>query len=673
MDNKIKLILDNSGQIKTAYKNFNLYQGAVGTVGIEIHVPREMLNAPMVADDNTVIGSNAVTIYSTTISETGKRITSAAEQCYFLRKENKDNIEYWVFTRATGLPKEFLRYPGDLEICASIFKLYTADDGTTKLESRSKMQVFKMAVLPNPDGNFDPDYEPSELTALYDLLNSTILSQNEIYGSEGKAGTVNKTPAVNLSTLDQNKADRAETVLKYDLRKPLPKNIAYNKNGYKTPGVLFMNETHTVPTDVAPAINLETVIGALLVGNITPDVEHPELSAWQNEIFYHEKGNSARKIKLDISQLKESGVITTLEVGDWKVQNYAWFDTVSQQILALDKRIQNLEKDYVSKELNVDPLEEKEEFEVTETGALQQITTKRDICTGEKSTVTVTPIPVTDDKARLVLPQEIQSLRQLLKWQATLSGEALNYVVDLRDLPTGETQSEAVQNFLTAKYKEVTETPDTILDQVTLHDEVLAMAFRWYENNQAWVLSQGSLAGKATNNIYDKNGNLTEQGNVGGVVGSDREGHIFFETNGEGSLIGYDALKQRGLNNAQAIADETENRQTAMSIEAETRASADAAINAIIGVLSELTTGQKDTLVNALNSLKTETNANAAAILTEAEARTGADSNLQSQIDNTVKLGDTDQDIAGTKNFIGEFQINGGLIKYDAVNDKFII
>ena len=660
--NTIKLILDNSGQIKCAEKNFNVYQGLVGTVGIEIYVPREMLSAPMTAEDDTVLGQNTVTIYATTITETGKRVTSEAYQCVYLRKENKANVEYWVFTRVTGLPAAFLRYAGDLNICASIFKTYT-DNGETKFESRSKMQMFTVAVLANPDGNLDPEYEPSELTALYDLLNTRILAQEEIYGSAGKAGTVSKTPATNLTTLEANKANKLETVLKYDLREqPLPDYLTYNKNGYKTAGVLFMNETHTVPTDVRPAINLETVTGALLVSNLYPDVEHPEQYAWQNEIFYHEKGNSARKIKLDISQFQQTGTITTVEVGDWKVQNYAWFDTTSQQIISLGNRISALEADYVSKALNILPLEEKEEFAVTNTGAFQQTTTKRDIRTGEKSTVTVTPIPVVEGQARLILPQEIQSLRQLLHWQETLSGEALNYVVDLSDLPQADVQSTTMQNYLTAKYQSVTQTPDTILDQVTIHDEVLGMAFRWYENSMAWVLSSGSLAAKATNNIYTNN-TLTEQGNVGGSVGSNKEGHIFYETNGEGALNGYDALKQRGLANQQAIADEVTNRQNAVSSEAATRAAADTAIETIIGVLSNLSTTDKTTLVAAINSLKTESNTNAAAISAVADRVT--------TLENTTVKTTGNQSIDGEKNFVGSFKINGGAITYNAQTETF--
>ncbi len=663
MDNTIKLILDDSGQIKDARLNFRLYQGAVGAVGIEIYVPRNMLNAPLVANDDTVISSNSVTIYSVATSQTGKTVTSAAEQCVFLRKENKDGIEYWVFTRVSGLPKEFLMYAGELKICASIFKLYKDDQDNLKLQSRSKMQMFRVQVLENPDGDLAPEYDADEMTALYETLNAILESQSDIYGADGQAGTTKNTPAVNLTTLNQNKAERLETVLKYDIGKELPPYISYTKAGYKTAGILFMNETFTVPTDVAPAINLETVKGALLVANLYKDIENPTTIAWQNEIFYHEKGNCTRKIKLDISQFEQDGTITAIEVGDWKVQNYAWFDTTSQQIISLGNRVSALEADYVSKALNILPLEEKEEFAVTETGAFTQTTTKRDIRTGEKTTTTVTPIPVVEGKARLFLPQEIQALRQLLHWQETLSGEALNYIVDLSDMPVGyPVASETMQNYLNAKYQTVTATPDTILDQVTLHDEVLGMAFRWYENTEEWVQSQGSLAAKATNNVYT-NGTLSEQGNVGGIVGSNKEGYIFLEANGEAALNGYDALKQRGLNNQQAIADEVANRQAAITAEAAARAAEDAAINAIIGVLANLSTSDKTTLVAAINSLKTESNTNAAAISALADRVSALETN-------TVKI-TGNQQIDGEKNFIGSFKINGAGITYDGQTDTF--
>ncbi len=638
MNNKIKLILDESGQIKKASKSFNLYQNSVATVGLELYVPRQMLNAPMVADDNTVIGSNSVTIYAVAISETGKRITSPAEQCVFSHKEEFDGIEYWVFTRATGLPKEFLRYAGDLTICASICRIYTADDGSTKLEGRSKMQMFMTQVLPSPDSNLDPDFEASELTALYDLLNSTIIENEAIYGDKGKTGTIHANPAVNLSTLEDAKSNRTETVLKFDLKDKLPKHITYNKNGYKTVGVYFMNETFTVPTDVVPVLNLETVMGSLLVINIAPDVEQPGTIAWQNELFHHERGIASRKIKLDISLYKETGAISVLDIGEWKIQNYAWYDATAKRFGKVENCIKNLQDDYVSKLLNEAPLNEKEEFTVSETGALQQTTTHRDIRTGEKTTTTATPIPVKEGQPRLFLPQEKQTLDELRAWMESLSGEALNYIVDLRDIPLDPTESETVQNFLMEKYKTVTATPDTIFDQATLHDENLGVVYRWYKNLNQWVLSQGSLTGKATNNMYDENCILTTQGNVGGVTGSNKEGYIFYEINGEGALNGYDALKQQTKNNAQAIADEIANRQLVMQTESEARANEDAAIKDIIGVLSTLTTSQKDTLVNAINSLKTDVNTNAANILAQSENKADRDNPEQSIQANQVNL-----------------------------------
>jgi hypothetical protein len=259
------------------------------------------------------------------------------------------------------------------------------------------------------------------------------------------------------------------------------------------------------------------------------------------------------------------------------------------------------------------------EGEVTDTGAYQETVTTRDIKTGEVATIVKTTIPVTDIKARLFLPEDIGTLREVKEWKDANNGEALNYNADLSDIPNGgDENQQAVQNYLTAKYEALAGDTD-ILDQTTLHDESLGVAYRWYTNDGKWFVSFGSISSTATNDTHNEDGNIVEAGVVGSVKGSDSKGKVFVESDASMSVVGFDDLETEDINNANAIAEEKTNRQTAIINEATERANADIAIRNLIGVLSSLTTQQKSNIVEAINELVTVvgTKANTSAIPTD--------------------------------------------------------
>ena len=341
--NTIKLILDEnaSGQIKTAVKNFNVYQGAVGTVGIEIYVPRNMLNSPMVDNDGQFVGSNAVTIYAAAITETGKTVTTAAEQCYFLRKEIVDGIEYYVFTRVSGLPQSFLRYAGTLTICASVFKTYEAGDGSIKLENRSKMQKFAVTVLDNPDSESNLEYEASDEVSRQ--LENALEALELIYGGENASGTITAPSPVNLSTLKTNKAELLETMLKYDAVNEygliLSRGLDYTQDGYKTLGVAFYNATCNVPGVSGSPENHNGMIIATNHRNGTNCL-------YQDEVFICENSIYQRTLTLDVG---ETHLPMPNNNTAWKTIYASWLETATEHADTKIPRVMDAHQNNIAK------------------------------------------------------------------------------------------------------------------------------------------------------------------------------------------------------------------------------------------------------------------------------------------------------------------------------------
>lgn len=240
-------------------------------------------------------------------------------------------------------------------------------------------------------------------------------------------------------------------------------------------------------------------------------------------------------------------------------------DPENDEDLATKSYVDSAAGDAVLKANNATPLVSDETFAVNDSGALIQTQQTIDIRTGQAQTPvvrTAIPVPVTNTAARLFLVQEQESLQDLITWKQSFNSEGINFEVDLSGVPSGETSSSTVQSYLTSVYQQAAGVTTEPIDQTTLTDESLGLQYKWYINSHEWYLSKGSGVAQATNNIYT-DGAITTHGSFGYVVGSNQNGEIFVESNGEMSLNGYDELVVADTNNANAISEETANRTAA--------------------------------------------------------------------------------------------------------------
>ena len=538
--NTITMILSESGKIADLKKDFPLYQGSFQNKLLDVLVPTSILtsklNSQYIGSDGFIQSQNGV--YTSTkigmiyLKRNGALETSQSYYMRYLKNITYNGIQYALYERK--MPRDFTLFNGQGEnaprLVVNVVNILnnitetTNDDGTTTKNVNEPTileiittQTCSLDVLPSSTLDTDETIEPTDLELLEAQVNSLLEEM-------------------------PNKSNRNETVLKYNIADTLPVDIVYNKDGRKTQGVHFYNETFSVPMPNGETSN-ET--GTIMVFGVKSSDDGSVF--YQDEIFNFSTGIMQRTLTLS------NGDYSLIVSSDWIIPNKDWLDYIESEtkkrLDALDKRITTntnditaLKKDYVSKSTNTTPLVSDETFSVSQTGALVQQQTTFDIRTGATATKEKIAIPVTNTKARLFLVQEQESLQDLIRWQASLKSQGLNYQVDLSGVPEGETSSQEVQQYLTNLYHTSSGISTEPLDQTTLTDENLSKSYIYYINNEQWFLHQESIA-SATNNVYDEEGNLTQKGANGVIVGSSLKFYAFVETNGEVTINGLDDLE----------------------------------------------------------------------------------------------------------------------------------
>ena len=561
--NTITIILSESGRIADLKKDFPLYQGSFQNKLLDVLVPTSILtpklNSQYIGSDGFIQSQNgvytAIKIGMIYLKRNGALETSQSYYMRYLTTLTYNGIQYALYERK--MPRDFTLFNGQGEnaptlvvnvvnILNNITETTNTDGTTTKNVNEPTIleiittQTCSLDVLPSSTLDTDETIEPTDFELLEAQTNSLLKEM-------------------------PNKSNRNETVLKYNISNILPVDIVYNKEGRKSQGVEFYNETFDIPM-ANGGVSSET--GTIMVFNVKSSDDGSVF--YQDEIFTFSTGVMQRTLTLS------SEDYSLIVASDWTIPNKEWLDylesetqkqlntlnkKIDDNVTSLNKKItqntadiNSLKKDYVSKETNTTPLVSEEKFSVSKTGALVQEETTFDIRTGAKSVKEKIAIPVTNTKARLFLVQEQESLQDLIRWQASLKNQGLNYQVDLSGVPEGETSSQEVQEYLTNLYYTTSGLTTEPLDQTTLTDESLDKSYIYYINNKQWFLHQTSIS-KATNNMYDEEGTLIQKGSSGAIVGSSLKFYAFVETNGEVTINGLDELETIAKAKQDAITD----------------------------------------------------------------------------------------------------------------------
>ena len=136
------------------------------------------------------------------------------------------------------------------------------------------------------------------------------------------------------------------------------------------------------------------------------------------------------------------------------------------------------------------------------------------------------PLPVASaSRAGVMNTATYVNLQELNTKVESLMNTTITYIVTLpNDTPT---QIE-ITNAYTTAYPTA---PNPPLDGTTVIDQTRQLFYRWVKNGQIWIKTSGFMPSQFTNET------------LGTIKGSTTEGQIQAETDGTGSLVGYDALK----------------------------------------------------------------------------------------------------------------------------------
>lgn len=377
----MQIVIGKNGNVANAPKDFNLYLGGYGNVEIAVAVPIDLLGGFEVGENQSIQTMVKVGLKWTT-DEGDMGQTQALNLELAPERDYEDNgTQYRVFVGAC--PQVFTAQTGRQKLVCNIVNSLI-DGENADIQSLTTTAEIPFLVLPSAVLKGQIIQEQEEINELEqvqgavnslisetDILKNTKLdkqsdietvytinadgeqtqvpySQNPQEGAivqRGANGAVktgiptedeDATPKKYVDDYNagqdeiiQDKADKVETVLKYNVASVLPNGVEYNKNGYKTPGVLFSGETFAIPFYTGQLPQNET--GAVRVFNVR-DFAQSETQKYQDEIFEFKGGNAMRTILIDF---EDGGNPVVLEVGAWGNVCQELFDDIDNRINGL--------------------------------------------------------------------------------------------------------------------------------------------------------------------------------------------------------------------------------------------------------------------------------------------------------------------------------------------------
>lgn len=316
--NKITIILKESGTIAELKKNFNIYQNSSQNVLLNILVPKPLVEGKFSAQftngDGQVVENGvytAVKIGMVYIDNSGKYGKSETYFVRYLKEIKTSEGEFYVYERI--MPSVFTRVAGVGTFAPKmVINVMNILNSQTELEDGTinenptvltliTTQECRIDIEPSTNLDVEPEVDATELELL--------------------EGRVNE-----LTAEMEKKVDGDYIVQKYNLEEEIPENIHYEKDGFKTKGVRFYNETFTVPINDKEVASKS---GEIYVSNVR---QHGTELYWilQDEVFHYDAGMAVRTLVINAVQASINQY-TTMSVGEWQLVNQDYLDSIKSQ------------------------------------------------------------------------------------------------------------------------------------------------------------------------------------------------------------------------------------------------------------------------------------------------------------------------------------------------------
>lgn len=293
--NIITIILKESGSIAELKKDFKVYQKSINNILLDVLVPESLVESQLhtqyVDAEGFETKSGIYTackigaIYTESDGTIGK---TTSYYLRFMKKIKTPERAFLLYERV--LPNELIKVAGTGE---NAVKLIINVDNILKeqddfhqptLVSRLTSQICHLEVEESESLDNDEEIEETSELELLSAQVNTLL--DEI----------------------QNKSERSETFLKYSISNPLPEDITYNKDGLKTRGILFLDETYNIKTKILEAAQPQK--GAVFVS----DFSTKDDQLIQTEVFIYQAGIAERIITINSDRAE------VISIGEWQTK-----------------------------------------------------------------------------------------------------------------------------------------------------------------------------------------------------------------------------------------------------------------------------------------------------------------------------------------------------------------
>lgn len=290
---RITLTLKESGTLADCDLDFKIYAGATNNITLQVRVPKSIVSEELSTqfiDSNGAVATEtgiftAVKIGCIYYESNGK---IGKTKNYYVRFI-KEKDEFLIYER--HLPNSFIKTPGigenSAKLVVNVVNLFNdivideagnVIDNQTSVISNITSQICRLPVEESTALDIDEEVEdPSEL----DLISAQVNTLLQHLG---------------------NKADLRNVYLRFNvLEDELPVNVKYSKDGYKSKGAMFYNET----------FELESVEiqGMVFVSNQA----FSETEITQAELFIFDDGLAQRTVTCDLETLEKKSLT------DWRI------------------------------------------------------------------------------------------------------------------------------------------------------------------------------------------------------------------------------------------------------------------------------------------------------------------------------------------------------------------
>ncbi len=291
--------IKNAGTVKELLKDFNIYQKNKQSILLRVLVPKSLIGDQIMTQYFDTAGQmitesgvyTALKMGMVRVDKFGKKTKTDSFYLRFIKQIKTEKGEFYIYERM--FPSAFTFVAGTginapkivFNLVNILNNIFTDNEGVIVDEptiiNLFTTQECRIDILPSTNLDQDISEEPGEMELL-----------------QGKVD--------NLLQKINSKAEKDAVIYKYDLKEELPSGVTFNKDGYKTANVLFLNAEYDLPN---MEYSTDKFVGAVLITNDRQEEETTK----QIELFFYDTGVSQRTIEFNQD-------LSVKSIGDWSIK-----------------------------------------------------------------------------------------------------------------------------------------------------------------------------------------------------------------------------------------------------------------------------------------------------------------------------------------------------------------